>query len=99
MKLLHKNINKQSTKVNNCNYTDLISAYDQFFSLFSTKKYVDRLPSYYDLDQAIYIYHYTSTPSLRGLCARVGQRSRPDHNTGNSMPYSSRTVCGFFNVP
>ena len=23
----------------------------------------------------IYIYHYASTPSLRGLCARVGQRS------------------------
>ena len=23
----------------------------------------------------------------------------PDHNTGNSMPYSLRIVCGFFNVP
>ena len=25
--------------------------------------------------------------------------SRPDHNTGNSVPYSLRIVCGFFNVP
>ena len=24
---------------------------------------------------------------------------RPDHNTGNSMFYSLREVCGFFNVP
>ena len=24
---------------------------------------------------------------------------KPDHNTGNSMPYSLRIVCGFFNVP
>ena len=24
---------------------------------------------------------------------------RPDQHTGNSMPYSSRLVCGFFNVP
>ena len=23
----------------------------------------------------------------------------PDHNTGNSMPYSLRIVCGFFNIP
>ena len=26
-------------------------------------------------------------------------RERPDPNTGNSMPYSLRIVCGFFNVP
>jgi len=24
---------------------------------------------------------------------------RPDHNTGNSVPYSLGIVCGFFNVP
>ena len=24
---------------------------------------------------------------------------RPDHNTGNSVPYSLQIVCGFFNVP
>ena len=24
---------------------------------------------------------------------------RPDQHTGNSMPYSLRLVCGFFNVP
>ena len=24
---------------------------------------------------------------------------RPDHNTGDSMPYSFRIVCGLFNVP
>ena len=24
---------------------------------------------------------------------------KPDHNTGNSVPYSLRIVCGFFNVP
>ena len=24
---------------------------------------------------------------------------RPDHNTGNYVPYSLRTVSGFFNVP
>ena len=24
---------------------------------------------------------------------------RSEHNTGNSMPYSSQIVCGFFNVP
>ena len=24
---------------------------------------------------------------------------RPDHNTGNSLPYSFRIVCGFFNIP
>ena len=24
---------------------------------------------------------------------------RPDHNTGNYMPYSLRQVCGFFYVP
>ena len=24
---------------------------------------------------------------------------RSDHNTGNSVPYSLRSVCGFFNVP
>ena len=24
---------------------------------------------------------------------------RPDHNTGNDIPYSLRTVSGFFNVP
>ena len=27
----------------------------------------------------------------------IGQR--PDQHTGNSMPYSMRLVCGFFNVP
>ena len=25
--------------------------------------------------------------------------SKPDLNTGNFMPYSFRSVCGFFNVP
>ena len=25
--------------------------------------------------------------------------TRPDHNTGNSMPYSFRQVRGFFNIP
>jgi len=24
---------------------------------------------------------------------------KPDHNTGNYMPYSLRQVCGFFYVP
>ena len=27
------------------------------------------------------------------------QPRRSDHNTGNSLPYSLRIVCGFFNVP
>ena len=26
-------------------------------------------------------------------------KDRPDHNTGNYMPYSFRLVCGIFNVP
>ena len=26
-------------------------------------------------------------------------KQRPDHNTGNYVPYSLRTVSGFFNVP
>ena len=62
MLLLHKNINKHSTKVNKTllselpyfNYSDLISAHGQFNNSLSsslpTKKYLDRLPSYYDLD-------------------------------------------------
>ena len=62
MSLLHKNINKQSTKVNKTllselpyfNYSDLISAHGQFNNILNsslpTKKYLDRLPSYYDLD-------------------------------------------------
>ena len=55
-------IYKQSTKVNKTllsalpyfNYSDLISAHGQFNNSLSsslpTKKYLDRLPSYYDLD-------------------------------------------------
>ena len=27
------------------------------------------------------------------------QYTKDSHNTGNFMPYSSRIVCGFFNVP
>jgi len=62
MSLLHKNINKQSTKVNKTLlselpyfiYSDLISAHGHFNNSLSsslpTKKYLDRLPSYYDLD-------------------------------------------------
>ena len=62
MLLLHKNINKQLSKVNKTllselpyfNYSDLISAHGQFNNSLSsslpTKKYLDRLPSYYDLD-------------------------------------------------
>ena len=62
MLLLHKNINKQSTKVNKTllselpyfNYSDLISAHGQFNNSLSsplpTNKYLDHLPSYYDLD-------------------------------------------------
>ena len=62
MSLLHMNINKQSTKVNKTllselpyfNYSDLISEHGQFNNSLSsslpTKKYLDRLPSYYDLD-------------------------------------------------
>ena len=62
MPLLHKNINKQSTKVNKTflselpyfNYSDLITAHGRFNNILSsslpTKKYFDRLPSYYDLD-------------------------------------------------
>ena len=62
MTLLHKIFNKQSTKVNKTllselqyyNYSDLISAHGQFNNILSsslpTKKYLDRLPSYYDLD-------------------------------------------------
>ena len=34
---------------------------------------------------SFYIYHYTSTPSLRGLCARVGQR-RAATTPGTSCP-------------
>ena len=26
-------------------------------------------------------------------------RTRPNHNTGDNIPYSFRTVSGFFNVP
>ena len=62
MTLLHKIYNKQSTKVNKTllselpyhNYSDLISAHGQFNNILSsslpTKRYLDRLPSYYDLD-------------------------------------------------
>ena len=62
MLILHKNINKQSIKVNKTllseppyfNYSDLTSAHGQFNNTLSsslpTKKYLDRLPSYYDLD-------------------------------------------------
>ena len=62
MTLLLKIVNKQSTKVNKTllselpyyNYSDLISAHGQFNTILSsslpTKKYLDRLPSYYDLD-------------------------------------------------
>ena len=62
MTLLHKIFNKQSTKVNKTllselpyyNYSDLISAHGQFNNILSsslpTKKYLDHLPSYYDLD-------------------------------------------------
>ena len=62
MLTLHNNINKQSTKVNKTllselpyfNFSDLISAHGQFNNTLSsslpTKKYLDRLPSYYDLD-------------------------------------------------
>ena len=62
MTLLHKIFNKQSTKLNKTllselpyyNYSDLISAHGQFNNILSsslpTKKYLDRLPSYYDLD-------------------------------------------------
>ena len=33
-------------------------------------------------------------PGIYGIYAQ-----RPDHNTGNYVPYSLRTVSGFFNVP
>ena len=29
----------------------------------------------------------------------LSRPERPDHNTGNFMPYSLRQVCGFFYVP
>ena len=29
----------------------------------------------------------------------LSRPERPDHNTGNYMPYSLRQVCGFFYVP
>ena len=33
------------------------------------------------------------------LCEAPTRETRPDHYTGNSMPYSLRQVRGFFNVP
>ena len=35
--------------------------------------------------------------SSQARCFWLGQR--PDHNTGNSVPYTLRIVCGLFNVP
>ena len=32
------------------------------------------------------------------LCEAPIHKTRPDHYTGNSVPYSLRQVCGFFNV-
>ena len=29
----------------------------------------------------------------------LSRPERPDHNTGNYMPYSLRQVCGFFYIP
>ena len=40
-----------------------------------------------------YIYHYTSTPSLRGLCARVGQRSYSDPTLLNRAATTPGTSC------
>ena len=33
------------------------------------------------------------------LCEAPTRETRPDHYTGNSVPYSLRQVSGFFNVP
>ena len=33
------------------------------------------------------------------LCEAPTHETRPDHYTGNSVPYSLGQVCGFFNVP
>ena len=33
------------------------------------------------------------------LCEAPTCETRPDHYIGNSVPYSLRQVCGFFNVP
>ena len=33
------------------------------------------------------------------LCEAPTRETRPDHNTGNNVPYFFRLVCGFLNVP
>ena len=33
------------------------------------------------------------------LCEAPTRETRPDHYTGNSVPYTLRQVSGFFNVP
>ena len=52
----------------------------------------------------IYLFNYLALPGF--LAGMPQQRKpitagpwRPDHNTGNSVPYSLRIVCGFFNIP
>ena len=47
--------------------------------------------------------HLASSAFLAGMPLQrepiPGVPLRPDHNTGNTVPYSLRIVCGFFNVP
>ena len=44
-------------------------------------------------------FYWTQTcPSMRGAFPYPPPQ-RPDQHTGNSMPYSLRLMCGFFNVP
>ena len=44
------------------------------------------------------IYEPTETSQAMMSDDDVGE-TKIDHNTGNYVPYSSRIVCGFFNVP
>ena len=58
--------------------------------------------SFFELN--LYLFIYLVSPGF--LAGMPQQREpittvprRPDHNTGNSVPYSLRIVFGFFNVP
>ena len=54
-----------------------------------------------DNDNGIYIPHflyaYSNAVYIISMNHEIAQR--PGQHTGNSMPYSLRLICGFFNVP
>ena len=58
------------------------------------------LPKYsQDLHIHTYIHTYFIISSPKGLFRNNHDSREIDHNTGNYIPYSLRTVSGFFNVP